>query len=110
MDIPFVEYNFSAFNRMCKVFSIAFLMLFSPTIYAQEDTLKVNFRNLGKDIIDTVETSSGKKVKYYYVYDNQIVRTDRTTIDYVKQCMRQKIKPSLILIRNREEGDSIVIE
>lgn len=84
---------------MKKVFFIA--MLFVSVACHANDTIRVNNANISKVIVDNTVNTKGKKVvKYYFIYNGELVSTSKTVIDNYNLCKKYGAKCALALVKS----------
>lgn len=87
---------------MKKVIISFVLFMLSFNVFAADkaDTIKVDNMKLTKTITDNTVNSKGKPVvKYYFIYNGEIIPTNKTTIDRYNLCAKHKVKCNLRAIK-----------
>lgn len=86
---------------MKKVIISFVLFILSFNVFAADaDTIKVDNMKLTKTITDNTVNSKGKPVvKYYFIYNGEIIPTNKTTIDRFNLCVKHKVKCNLRAIK-----------
>ena len=84
-------------------FIIGMLMCISINSYAaKNDTLAVNNNLITKVIKHNTTTSKGKPiVKYYFVYNGNLVSTTKTVVDKYELAKAYGVRIALIIIKNK---------
>ena len=84
-------------------FIIGILMCISSiNCYAAKSTLAVNNNLITKVIKHNTTTSKGKPVvKYYFVYNGNLVSTTKTVIDKYELAKAYGVRIALIIIKNK---------
>ena len=84
-------------------FIIGMLMCISINSYAaKNDTLAVNNNLITKVIKHKTTTSKGKPVvKYYFVYNGNLVSTTKTVVDKYELAKAYGVRIALIIIKNK---------
>lgn len=86
---------------MKKLTTTLLLFLLSLLSFAQtkSDTISIDQSSITRWITDNTTTAKGKPtIKYYCVYKNQLIPTNKRTFESVKLCQKHNIKCSLICI------------
>lgn len=87
---------------MKKVIISFVLFMLSFNVFAADkaDTIKVDNMKLTQTITDNTVNSKGKSVvKYYFIYNGEIIPTNKTTIDRFNLCAKHKVKCNLRAIK-----------
>lgn len=88
---------------MKKVIISFVLFMLSFNVFAADkatDTIKVDNMKLAQTITDNTVNSKGKPVvKYYFIYNGEIIPTNKTTIDRFNLCAKYKVKCNLRAIK-----------
>lgn len=82
------------------IISFVLFMLSFNVFAADADTIKVDNMKLSKTITDNTVNSKGKQIiKYYFIYNGEIIPTNKTTIDRFNLCAKHKVKCNLRAIK-----------
>lgn len=82
------------------IISFVLFMLSFNVFAADADTIKVDNMKLTETITDNTVNSKGKPVvKYYFIYNGEIVPTNKTTINRFNLCAKHKVKCNLRAIK-----------
>ena len=96
---------------MKKIIFMALLFV-NMNIYAADktDTIKVDNTKIETLIRDNTTNSKGKPVtKYYFIYNKELVPTNKTTVERFDLCNRHKVKCNLRLIRKNGIAKRIIL-
>lgn len=86
---------------MKRILLTASLSLLSLLSFAQakSDTISIDQSSITRWITDNTTTAKGKPtIKYYCVYKNQLIPTNKRTFESVKLCQKHNVKCALIFI------------
>lgn len=87
-------------------FIISMLMCISINCYAaKSDTLSVDNNLITKVIKHKTTTTKGKPIiKYYFVYNGNLVSTTKTVVDKYELAKAYGVRIALIIIKNKRIG------
>ena len=88
------------------------LLFVNMNIYATDktDTIKVDNTKIETLIRDNTTNSKGKPVpKYYFIYNKELVPTNKTVVERFDLCNRHKVKCILRLIRKNGIAKRIIL-
>ena len=97
---------------MKKLTTTLLLFLLSLSSFAQtkSDTIVIEQSSITRWITDTTTSAKGKlTIKYYCVYKNELVSTNKTTFESVKLCKKHNVQCSLIYITSSTGRKRITI-
>lgn len=86
---------------MKKLTTTLLLFLLSLSSFAQtkSDTIVIDQSSITRWITDTTTSVKGKlTIKYYCVYKNKLVLTNKTTFESIKLCKKHNVQCTLICI------------
>ena len=81
-----------------KKFIFIILLFVSCAVYAN-DTIRVDNTKI-REVIEhkTTNSKGNPTIKYYFVYDNELISTSKTVVDKYKLSKQYKVNCSLAII------------
>lgn len=98
---------------MKKLTTTLLLFLLSLLSFAQtkSDTIAIDQSSITRWITDTTTSAKGKlTIKYYCIYKNKLVSTNKTTFESVKLCKKHNVQCALICITSSTGRKRITIK
>ena len=88
------------------VFALISLLSFGQI---KADTISINQTSITRWITDSTKTTKGNTIiKYYCIYNGQLISTTKTTLQNVALCEKYKAKCALILITSKTGKKRII--
>lgn len=96
--------SFVALALLAGAFSV------SAKVTAQNDTIAVNNAKIEKVVADTTKKSNGQTVvKYYFMYDKQLIPTSRNVVEIYQLCKQYGAECALAMVINRQTNRKRII-
>lgn len=89
-------------SNVVKIALLMFFFTFAVLATKAADTLSVDMSHITEVIADTTLTAKGSKtVKYYFIYNGELISTSKTVVEKYFLCKKYRAKLALALVDNK---------